>query len=113
MHTLAGLDSLNKVGSIKHRLRCAGIEPRETAPQLLYMQPFRIQIYLVNSGNFQLTSSRWLDFSRNFHDVVRVKIEAGHGKVGARIGRFLLDIEGTTVVVDFNHSEASRILNRL
>src|SRR6185312_8060984 len=88
-----------------------GVQPGEAAAQLLHRQRAARQIGTVEIGNLQLAARRHLKTARDIDAVGVIEINTGNGPLALGCFRLLHDVQGSALVVEFDHAEASWIRN--
>ena len=97
------LHGLDEAGRFQQAVVRPGVEPGESAAELLHVQVAPREIARVHVADLQLAACARLDVRGNAGDVVVVEVEAGHGPVGARMRGFLLDGDGAPAPVEGDH----------
>ena len=85
---------------------CSCIQPCKSSSQCLYSQFLIFQEYLIDSGNFILSTSRRLNGSRHFYHLIGIKIQTRHRIIALGMLRLLLDGDGVELIVELDDAEA-------
>src|SRR5689334_3250948 len=109
--SLSLLDDRDVVRRVQQRLMRARIEPGNATPQNLDVEAACLEIALVHVGDLELAPRRRVEAARDAHDVVVVVVETDHRVVRSRVGRFLLDVEGTSLGIELHDSVPLGILD--
>ena len=75
LQALPLLDNLHKLAGIHQAVRRTGIKPGIAAAHNHHIQASFLQIQIIEVGNFQLAARRWLQITRLFHHIGRIKIQ--------------------------------------
>ena len=90
---------------------CTCIQPGKATLQGLHLQFLLCQILLVNGGNLQLTTSRWLDVLGNLNHAVGVEIKTYHGVVRLGVLGLLLNAQAVTLGIKLSHTVALGVVH--
>ncbi|MNR52436.1 hypothetical protein D3C85_1722840 [compost metagenome] len=66
---------------------------------------------MVDTGDFQLATIRWLYLLGDLDYVVVIEIQASHCIVGLGLERLFLDGNGTLIGIELNYTKTLRILD--
>src|SRR5689334_2352867 len=108
---LAFLYVANEFRRAHQRLRCARIEPREAATELLDRQHPAREVCLVQIGYLKFTAGRWRQFGRQPWCVFVVNVKPGNRPVGLRYFWLLGDGGHLAERVKACNAIAMRVLN--
>ena len=98
------LDGADEAGGVGQGVEGAGVEPGGAAGQDLHGQPAGLQVGAVDVGDLVLTAGGGLEALGDLDDVVVIEVQAGHGVVGAGLGRLLLDGDGLEALIELDHA---------
>src|SRR5689334_11117054 len=73
--TLTTLERTDKLGGLEEAVGSAGIEPGVPSAHELHVQLAVFKIGLVDVGDLEFSTSRWLNVCCDVHDLVIVEIE--------------------------------------
>ena len=108
---LGVLDGADELRGLVQALHGAGVQPRVAAAEGDHGQRPLLQVHLVERGDLQLASGRWLDPMGLGGHVARVEVQAGDGVGALGVGGLLLDGDGPALAVEFHDPEALGVVH--
>src|SRR6478735_4396958 len=109
LESLSSLDGAYEVAGVIHGLERPGVQPGCATRQHTHLELSGLEVVTVNVGDLVLAARRRPELAGDLNDVVVVKVEARDGVVGPRMSGLLLQRDGTTLAIEFDHAVRARL----